>query len=469
MDNKDNMTNLKLGLVIIALIVVVAIVIGVFTGFINLGGSSISSNTTNTLSNTATNIANTARTDNSSRVSNSTNTNTTNSTSGGNSTVVSDFKSKDFNFDFLNLEIKDKNMIYSPLSINYALHMLADGADGNTKAEIDNVVGNLKLNKYYSIENVLSFANGIYINEKYKENIKATYTDLLKTNYDADVKFDEFRDANNINKWIEDKTLGIIKNMLPDEMVQDPMARMFLINALAIDMKWANKFETDHTAGRTFYKLDGTEMEATTMFDNTSSDTTKVYVDNDVTVLSKDLEKYEGNQFEFIAIMPKADFVKYSKDFNTEKINDLTAKLKKASDYSAGVDLYIPKFKFSYDLGLKNDLISLGIKDAFSATEADFRNMSEVEQLYVSEALHKADIEFSEDGIKAAAVTIFAMKANAMFMQEEPLEVKFDKPFMFVIREKNTKDIWFVGAVFEPNKWENDKAEYTASENSFGF
>lgn len=81
--------------------------------------------------------------------------------------------------------------------------------------------------------------------------------------------------------------------------------------------------------------------------------------------------------------------------------------------------------------------------------------------LYVSDALHKANIDFSEKGVKAAAVTVFAvMDATAMMEPKQPIEVKIDKPFVFLIRDKETKEIWFVGTVYEPNSWEKDKTEY---------
>ena len=84
------------------------------------------------------------------------------------------------------------------------------------------------------------------------------------------------------------------------------------------------------------------------------------------------------------------------------------------------------------------------------------------ESLYVSDALHKANIDFTEKGVKAAAVTAFVMKANMALPVEEkhPVEININKPFMFLIRDKNTKEIWFTGTVYEPNKWEDDRAEY---------
>ena len=83
-------------------------------------------------------------------------------------------------------------------------------------------------------------------------------------------------------------------------------------------------------------------------------------------------------------------------------------------------------------------------------------------KLCVSDALHKANIDFTEKGIKAAAVTVFGIKDLAMMPIEKPKpeEVKIDKPFLYVIRDKKTGEIWFVGTVYEPNSWDNDKADY---------
>jgi len=81
--------------------------------------------------------------------------------------------------------------------------------------------------------------------------------------------------------------------------------------------------------------------------------------------------------------------------------------------------------------------------------------------LYVSEVLHKADIEFTEKGVKAAAVTVFSMMDSAFMPREaKPVDIIIDKPFMFIIRDKKSKNIWFTGTVYEPNAWEDDKNNY---------
>ena len=73
--------------------------------------------------------------------------------------------------------------------------------------------------------------------------------------------------------------------------------------------------------------------------------------------------------------------------------------------------------------------------------------------MYVSDALHKADIDFTEEGIKAAAVTVISMDITSV-IQEEPVKIDINKPFLYIIKDKNTNEIWFVGALYEPESWE---------------
>jgi len=367
----------------------------------------------------------------------------------------------ELDFEFLKMENNKENMVYSPLSIEYALKMLEEGAAGNTLAEINNVAENIKLPKYSNIDKCLSLANGLVIRDSYYETVKTEYINTLKEKYDAEVMKDAFESADKTNQWIEDKTLGIIKKMLKDEMVQNPDLEMLIINALAIDMDWVYRFNIENTHGETFYLDGGEEMMATMMSKKEiRSEEIAYYKDDDLTVLTMSLRNYNGTQFEFVALMPKEDLSSYVEKVSREQINEIDKNLKLSSDEEYGVNIRIPKFKFSYDLKLKEDLMNLGIEDAFDAYAADFSNMSK-RALYVSAALHKADIEFTEKGVKAAAVTVFAMTDGAAMPRiTYPVDIVINKPFMFLIRDKSTKDIWFTGTVYEPNSWENDKSDY---------
>ncbi|OUM59772.1 Non-catalytic module family DOC2 [Piromyces sp. E2] len=371
----------------------------------------------------------------------------------------------DFDFTFLKMENNKENMLYSPLSIKYALQMLKEGAAKNTLAEINNVIGNGKLTKYQSIDQVLSLANGLFIRDTFYECVLPEYINTLREKYAAEVKKDEFKDAKNANQWIEDKTLGIIKDMLQDDLIQDPATVMLIINALAIDMEWVSKFSENNTGGSPFYLDNGEKMEATTLHQKFYSKVLSYYIDKDVTAITMDLKEYEGIQFEFMAIMPEENLSSFVEKVSKEQIEQMDKNLTPASKVEDGVILDIPKFKFNYDLNLKNDLMQLGIRDAFDVYKANFSKMAipknPDDNLYVSKALHKADIEFTEKGVKAAAVTVFAMAlGSAMPIPTNPIVINIDKPFMFIIRDKTTKEIWFTGTMYKPNLWADDKDSY---------
>ena len=121
----------------------------------------------------------------------------------------------------------------------------------------------------------------------------------------------------------------------------------------------------------------------------------------------------------------------------------------------------MPKFKFDYQLKFKEDLQALGIQTAFNKKTADFSNMASY-PLYVGQAIHKANIDFSEKGIKAAAVTAFAMMDATAMPEEEPqpIIIDIDHPFLFLIRDAANDTIWFTGAVYQPNLWADDAEAY---------
>jgi len=375
----------------------------------------------------------------------------------------------DFTYAILKLENKKKNMLYSPLSIEYALKMLQEGAAENTYDEINKVVGKSEPTKYESFGKNLSLANGIFIRDTYYDRIYEEYINILKEKYNAEIKKDKFSSAQNANNWISEKTLGIIENTLTDDMVTDPGVVMLLINALAIDMEWVLQFSADDTYGRTFYLDDGSMMTAAMMcLDEKVSPNIGYYLDDDLTVLTMNLKKYNETQLEFVALMPKENLSGFVENISKEKMSEIDSKIILSSSTKDGVNVKIPKFKYDYELSLKEDLMKLGIRDAFDQFKADFSKMGDAkekgEYLFVSDGIHKAEIEFTEKGARAAAVTVIRMTAVKALPPppKYPVNIVIDKPFMFIIRDKFTKDVWFTGTVYVPTKYNPDdyKVEY---------
>ena len=146
----------------------------------------------------------------------------------------------DFDLKFLKLESGQTNRIYSPLSIKYALQMLAEGSGGDTRSQIDGVIGKYASRKYVNSAN-LSLANAMFIRDSFAGAVKSDYTAKLKSAYDAEVITDSFASPDALNNWVKDKTLGLIPRTVDDLNGLDYV----LVNALAIDMEWVNKIQPE--------------------------------------------------------------------------------------------------------------------------------------------------------------------------------------------------------------------------------
>ena len=470
---------------------------------------------------------------------------------------------EDFDLFFLKEENKEENIVYSPLSIKYALAMLADASDGDSKEQITSVIGDYKSKKYTNSKN-MSLANAFFIKNSFKESVKKEYKDLVSSKYNADVVYDDFSSAKTMNKWISDKTLGLLKDMLSDSDVQD--LNFALINALAIDMEWNEIFILHPTAGVTVDYTDYNEefgwnaaksvsaikfsntkeiagMEIMASFNNydiikelgedkirkTVGDayrkwikenptqekydeekqefvkitltedkeieeeissyldkyikdiskaygqedkTTefKLYTDDDVKVFAKDLKEYDGTTLQYVGIMPineeLSTFVKNTSAKQIQKYIDSLKSLKR-ENFKDGVvtkiEGYIPKFKYNYDLNLIKDLQSIGIKDVFDAEKANLTGLATSKGQYIGAAKHSANIEFTELGIKASAATFFgglgAAGGGFYYYYDVPVEIidmTFDHPYMYIIRDKDTEEVWFTGTVYNPLIWEEE-------------
>ncbi|MCR5185683.1 MAG: hypothetical protein K6D97_01010 [Clostridia bacterium] len=376
-----------------------------------------------------------------------------------------DGEAPEFTYSFLNLENQSavgKNVIYSPLSIKYLLNLLSDGANGNTKKEINRLIKNESLTKYKNIDKVLSLANAVYIKDEYKERVLKSYINNVKNNYDAEIKYDSFKSANNINDWVSKNTHNTINNFLSDQQVQAPNLSMILVNALAVDMKWKKEFDENNTLQGQFNNIDGNSIETAYMHKwRIKTDDIAYKKDDDVTVLAMDLEKNGGVTLEFDAIMPnEMELSEFLNEIDTKRVEEYLSNLTNASRTKAGVNIIVPRFDFNYSISFVEELKAMGIHDAFDRN-ADFLNITGDKSLYVGDAIHKANIEFSEKGVKAAAASAAIMKNKAAEFDENlPVDVVIDKPFMFVIRDKDTGEVWFTGAVYEPVLWSNVEAEY---------
>lgn len=376
---------------------------------------------------------------------------------------------------FLKLHNGRENSCYSPLSVRYALEMLSAGAEGETKAQIDALLGGMTATRYENVAGHLSIANSLWVSETYSEKLQKSYAELLRDQFAASVHIDNFQTAANINAWVNDNSMELIKDPLSDQDVQGLNAA--LVNVLAIDMNWVRQFERDMTFGGFFDfdrladvpegELNQDKYKYTTMHRWGGKD---VYYNlaADATVLAMDLKEYGGTQLQFVAVMPK-DLESYVEKVTLEDINKLFSGLRVAipqnDTYAFSFNAYIPKFGITG--GIENliaDLKELGVTKAFDAGEAELMKMLDVEDFAIDAATHKTKFDFSEEGIRAAAVTLLGGKGMAggpaPIPSSSSIVVSINKPFMYLVRDKKTGEVWFAGTVYDPNRWEEEKADY---------
>ena len=450
-----------------------------------------------------------------------------------------------FDLYFLQLENQHANKVYSPLSIKYALAMLNEGTSGDTKKQITSIIGDYNTKKYTNSKN-MSFANALFVKDSYKDNIKETYVNNLKTKYNAEVIYDSFSSPYYINNWISNNTFNLINNVFDDLSDID----FALVNALAIDMEWDNVLqpiygdyeinyqhekynfyipclnEIDSEISRlNYFELDfnnsskvnsvkigavinkydivnilGEENIRKTVseayekwkaenpneliddfdlyldnyinnidrhYGNVSSSTDfEFFIDEDIKVFAKDLKEYDGTTLQYIGIMPKEESLdNYINDLTINDINYLINNLKtiEFDNLKEGVITeisgYIPMLKFEYELKLMQDLQKLGITNVFDENKADLSNLTSSDA-YITDAKHKSNIEFSNEGIKASSATFIGGAGNIVggfdYIYDVPVEkidLTFDKPYMFLIRDKESNEIWFMGTVYEPYEY----------------
>lgn len=343
----------------------------------------------------------------------------------------------------------NKNYLISPYNIKVALNMLKEGADGNTKEEIEKVLSNETISNI-NIPDKLNVANGVFIKDVYKDYVKKDFISVLDSKYKAEVLYDKFTTPDVINNWVKDKTNGMIEKLL-DNMNADFV--LGLASALALDVEWTNQFECINTTSEEFTNIDNSKTNVE-MMHQTYTSYAKYIKTDDVEGIILPYVTNDEIELEFVGILPNTSVNDYISSLTKEKINNLFTTEKQATD-KYHINLSLPRFTYSYEIeDFITVLENMGIKDAFNPEKANFKKMIDMD-VYVGEAIHKTKIELNEKGTKAAAVTYFGMFKNSIMPEKdyEEVDIKFNKPFVYMIREKNNGEILFFGTVFEPNKW----------------
>ena len=359
------------------------------------------------------------------------------------------------------------NYLISPYSIEIALNMVREGSSGITREELDKILPTRNIPNI-AIKNRIGNANAIFMKDKYKQYIESLFRETLEKEYHAEVILDSFTTPQKINEWVNEKTKGMINKIMDDI---SPDFVLGLSNAISIDVEWNSPFECINTTEEKFEKMNHEKIKVEMMHQTYESNVNYFETDKAKGVMipyrkyddkGKEVYGEDGNQLEFVGILPKDDINKYINDLTEEELQKINTNIK-TTDHSLHLNLSLPRFHYEFELEkFKKVLIAMGIKTPFDKVEADFSKIitkenlkkMDAENLYINSAIHKTYIDLNEQGTKAAAVTFFGFdKANAIMEEPKIINLEFNKSFIYMIRDKKTKEVLFFGVVDQPNQW----------------
>ena len=348
----------------------------------------------------------------------------------------------------------NENLMISPLSISVALAMAYNGADTQTKTEMESAMklaglSTSEINGSYkmlidalkSLDKDVTFeiANAIYYAKGF--SVKSGFLDIIKTVYKAEISALDFSSSSavsTINNWVAAKTHDKIKSII-DQL--NPLDRMVLLNAIYFNGTWTKKFDKDGTHNLTFTKTNGSFMEVPMM---NKTDSLK-YTSNSLFRAVK--LPYGKGQYNMIVVLP-ADG-KNSRDVISKFNAPNWTGWMESFELKPNVEVTMPRFKFVFDSGLIEVLKLMGMHKAFQATIADFSKISDID-LYISDIRHKSFIDVNETGTEAAAVTSITFTTTSIGNEPPKIQFFVNKPFVFAITEKDTNVILFIGEVNYP-------------------
>ncbi len=374
-------------------------------------------------------------------------------------------ENKTFADSLVNAVKPEGNFTLSPYSVRLCLAMLANGAKGDTQAELlkalqindldafnKQVKKQLETYDGYSKIMSLETANSIWLNQSWfggKGSFLQGFENSMKENFRAETQEVTNKDSvEKVNSWVNEKTKNKIPSIIDDSNRDFVTA---LINAVYFKAAWENEFYEGATHKADFTNADGSKSQVDMM---RQTNNFGYYSTPGVEAIKMDYRNYSvdnemGDNYKYFG---DADFSMYlmktdSKDFDVQCFLD-------HAEFSTDIKTcaYVPKFKIDYSKTLDDSLKALGVKTAYDKDKADLTAMVDTSvlpkgQMFLDTVLHKTYIAIDEKGTEAAAVTAAIDAAGSELPERPPLVriFKADSPFLFAIRDNTTKEILFVG------------------------
>ena len=362
-----------------------------------------------------------------------------------------------FAFDLLKQvarEEPDANVFISPFSVSTVLQMVGNGAAGGTRTEMQSVLRtgglppdglnaacrdlnqslNSQTNVILDLANAIWYQKGVQLKPGFVSDNQGFFAAKL-----AGVDFANPDSAQTINDWADESTRGKIKEVVQWPLL--PLTRVVLANAIYFKGKWEHPFATNQTRPHVFHSAHGDRpvplMWQRGHFSYQAGDGYQAV-----------RLPYAGGSLQMYLFLPATNSNPAALVAGLSGETWRSKILPRFTDREG--TLALPRFKLDYDVDLNHPLEALGIRSAFTPA-ADFSAMAD-EPLFISEVKQKSYVEVNEEGTEAATVTTGIMRATAIFQPLEPFEMIVDRPFFFVISDKETQSILFMGVVYDPAK-----------------
>lgn len=365
-------------------------------------------------------------------------------------------------FEIIYNDDKHVNHLMSPISLVYALAMVQNGAAGETQSQIlrtlnfDGPLDNTSYNEVMNIYNymeatstedqpnaILTLANSLWMREDLTP--EQDFVDTLKSYYDAEVYTVDFtttETVSNMNKWVEDKTKGLLKDTFKEF---DPETVAALINTLYFKGIWRSDFAESATSKMPFELGDGSKIDVD-MMKNMG------YYPYRETESAQIISMGYYGDLRMLVYLPKEHLDAF---FTDDVAQIIMLGSEEDAFESVRVDIYFPKFDFEANNNLKEILISMGMEMPFDRMNADFTKLVVASEgnVFINNIFQNARIIVDEEGTEAAAVTVVEMAATSAVPEpDEPIVFKCDHTFMFVIQDSITGANLFMGVVNNPTE-----------------
>jgi serpin B len=371
-----------------------------------------------------------------------------------------------FAFDlYARLRAREGNLFFSPYSISSALAMACAGARGETETQMISVLHLPKDREHATAEFAAlnKSLNGTGEERPYQLNVANAlwgalrgetgagflpdFIKAVQTGYDGEIKELDFGQAPDqsrltINQWVEQKTAEKIKGLLPAGSIL-PSTLLVLTNAIYFKGTWVRSFDEKLTQPSDFMVTKDRKVTAPLM----TQEANFGYMEQPgIQVLEL---PYNGEELSMIVILPRQlpgevdGLPAFESSLTEEKLTGMISSLS-----SHKVIVYLPKFTIAPSFELAQTLSEMGTPLAFNS-HADFSGMNGKRDLFFSAVFHKAFVNVDEKGTEAAAATAAVAVRSAM-VHRPPIVFRADHPFLFLIRDKRSGSILFMGRMTNP-------------------